>query len=150
MLVPSPGGAHLSILEHVAEPQCVGINAHLVGDHVRVGLHREHHLGLSRRAIGAAGHIVGVHHVAVDLKMGDVVLPPAASRLRESGAAPEAAVGPAVVHHGAVPRPERSVAFHPGLDGDDRGMPGITGHQLLGVAHDHFDGSSRRRTGNSR
>ena len=40
-----PPVAHLSILEHVAEPQGVGINAHRVGDHVRVGLHREHHLG---------------------------------------------------------------------------------------------------------
>ena len=88
VLVPSPGGAHLSILEHVAEPQCVGINAHLVGDHVRVGLHREHHLGLSRRAIGAAGHVVRVHHVAVDLKMGDVVLPPGrVPAAGESGAA---------------------------------------------------------------
>ena len=56
--VPSPSGAHLSILEHVWEPQCVGINAHLVGDHVRVGLHREHHLGLSRRAMEPQGTLL--------------------------------------------------------------------------------------------
>jgi len=127
VLVPSPGAPHTV---HPGARCGAAMRMGSLPSRGRscpVGLHREHHLGCPARDRSRRATLLGVHHVAVDLKMGDVVLPPgrvpAAAR---SGAAPESRVWPRRCTPRCCAAPERSFSSSPGLDGETAGC-GIAG-----------------------
>ena len=139
VVVMGSGSTHLAITNHILKPQFVRVYAHLPGNHIGVRFHRERHLGLSRRPIGTAGHVVGVDHIAVDLKIRYVVLSPGSiAAACQTGTASEAAVCSPVVHYPAFPRHECSVVLYAGLDGDHGRMSWVAGHQLFDITHNHL------------
>ena len=125
-------------MQHVAQPELVGVHAHFPGDHVHVRLDREGHLGLGRRPHVPAWNVVRVNHVAVYVDVGDHIRAACAVGPAQVDPGLERPVGPAVENGGCLARPQPAVALDPRLQGDHRRVPGVAGHKFLDVVHSHF------------
>ena len=129
-------GQHVAVLQQVPEPYRHRIQVQLPGQHVQERLHGEDRLRLSRRLHVAAGDAVGVNVVGPDGVVGDAVGvgDVAAVDLRRL----EARIGAAVEVDVGVQGHQGPVPFGPQLEPHQRGVPGVPGHEFLGIVHHHL------------
>ena len=88
-----------------------------------------------------ARNVIGVHHITVDLNIGDAVRAAAMVCAPKVHPRLERAKGPAVKNDAGLPDPQPAIFFHAGLERDDSRVPWVAGHKLLDVVHHHFNWS---------
>ncbi len=90
----------------------------------------------------AAGDVVGIHHVTVDLHVGNPVGAAAVIGSADEHAGLECPISATVKHDTDLVSHDPSVLGHPGLEGHHRRVTRVACHQFLNVVHNHFDGPS--------
>ena len=126
------------IMENVAQPELVWVHSQVSGDHVHVGLDGKGYLGFGRRPHVAAGYVVGIHHIAVDIDVGDNVWAAATISAAQVDPGLISAVGPAVENGGSLPGHQRAIVFDAGFQGDTRGHPPVHLPLEIAVPFPHF------------
>ena len=110
-----------------------------------MALDAEHDLRCPGRAHVSRRHGVRISAQDLDLDIGHAVRPRGVHAAVHRVQRRERAVRAATEHERGLARDDPPVRGHAGTQRDDRGMPRISGQQLLGVGHDHLDRPARGR-----
>jgi len=89
-----------------------------------------------------ARDVVGIHHVAINVHVGNVVRSAAVVSTTDVHPGLERPIRTAVEDHADLVRQDPSIPGHARLQRDQGRMTRVPGHQLLNVVHDHFDWSA--------
>ena len=134
----------IPILEQVLLAKLESVQAQVFRDHIHRGLHGEVHLEISRGPEVATGNAVRIYGVSIDPDMrcpvdSCCVL---GARNVDKGNGLEGSIGAAVKNHFGLASHNLAFLSDPRAQKDAGGMSGITGHELLGVSHDHLHRSA--------
>ena len=136
---------NVSFGQGVAQPELQRVQAEFRGDQVHVALDAEHDLRCPGRAHVSRRHGVRIGAQDLDLDVGHAVRPRGVHAAVHRVQRRERAVRAATEHERGLACDDPPVRGHAGTQRDDRGMPRISGQQLLGVGHDHLDRPARGR-----
>ena len=133
-------GRRVAVLNQVLTPEFQGVHAQFPGDEVDLGLGGEDGLRVAGRAHAAAGHLVGVDHVRVDVPVGYLVGPQTPRAVGHATLGFEGRVAAAVVDQVRLAGRDGAVFLDSSFKSHHCRMARVAGHQFFDVGHGHAHG----------